>query len=96
MFARRSAAKEQAQRDAEWRSLVRAISDPDCVVSESDEVRFRGYLCGTAQNGPMPTEDHLRPGRRERLTGPRLEPPAREAGEAREHVEDLTDQAQHG
>jgi hypothetical protein len=41
---RRREAKVQSERDQEWRSLVRAVTDPEGQVSEVDERRFRAYL----------------------------------------------------
>jgi hypothetical protein len=44
MLQRRKATSEQARRDAEWRSLVRAVTKPNGVVSDVDEARFRAYI----------------------------------------------------
>jgi hypothetical protein len=44
MFEKRKAARVRAQRDEEWRSLVRAVTDPGGAVSESEEQRFLSYL----------------------------------------------------
>jgi hypothetical protein len=50
---RRREAKVQSERDQEWRSLVRAVTDPEGQVSEVDERRFRAYL-GELGRDPRP------------------------------------------
>jgi hypothetical protein len=44
MFSKRRRMKTQAERDAEWRLLVRSITDPGGTPSADDEARFRAYL----------------------------------------------------
>jgi hypothetical protein len=90
MLEKRKAAKALAQRDEEWRSLVRAITDPDGVVSESDQVRYLAYLgeCDDA-NGSPPAYDPRRT-QRERITGPRVERARQSEDRERERVDDLT------
>ena len=71
MFARHKAAKAQAQRDAEWRALVRAVAEPGQVASESDEVRFRAVVAGQIHGAAPPLADAAQLGARTRLTGPK-------------------------
>jgi hypothetical protein len=66
MFQRRRIESAQAERDAEWRSLVRAVTEPGQVSSEGEDARLRAYLGDAA--GP-PGDDALL-ARRERITGP--------------------------
>lgn len=88
MFERRKAAKAQAQQDEEWRSLVRAITDPERVVSERDEVRFLTRLGEHDDaNRGLHGDDPCR-GRRERLTGPKVERSQQDGDREREEVED--------
>jgi hypothetical protein len=49
MLGTRNRPNTQAQRDKEWRALVRPITDPDRVTSEADEMRFRAHLDGPAR-----------------------------------------------
>jgi hypothetical protein len=44
MFGKRGGMNTRAKRDAEWRLLVRSITNPDHVPSEADEAQFRAYL----------------------------------------------------
>jgi hypothetical protein len=46
MFGRRRTAREQSHRDKEWRSLVKAVTDPGAEVSDTDESRLRELLGG--------------------------------------------------
>ena len=82
MFGRQKAAKEQARRDEEWRSLVRAVTNPNSVASERDQSRLQAFLAGQGTaSADADRGDSDVPGR-ERVTGPkvvRLE--AEEAGE---------------
>jgi hypothetical protein len=82
VFGRQKAAKEQARRDEEWRSLVRAVTNPNAAVSERDESRLQAYLAeqGTASADEAGRDPQMP--ERERMTGPqvvRLE--AEEGGE---------------
>jgi hypothetical protein len=74
---RRRASSEQARRDAEWRSLVRAVTKPNGVVSDVDEARFRDYLDrhmlsnGSSPNGAEATRRERVPDARDALGGDR-------------------------
>lgn len=62
MFKKRKAAKTLAQRDKEWKSLVRAITDANSVISESDEIRFQSYLGEPHSAAPSsPTTTRIAP-----------------------------------
>jgi len=75
MFARQRAAREQARRDAEWRSLVRAIADPHHLVSEHDETRFRAHLGGLAGTEQLSPSEELARACRARISGPSVPRP---------------------
>jgi hypothetical protein len=70
MFGKRGAAKMQAERDEEWRLLVRAIPDPDRVASEADEARFRAHLRELGAGGHLQAQRDQR--LRRRLSDDRL------------------------
>ena len=68
MFGKRWGARDQARRDQEWRSLVRAITDPSSAVTDRDEDRLRAYLRGEAEGDPGASGDNLQMHPRERLS----------------------------
>jgi len=70
MFDKRKAARARARRDEEWRSLVRAITDPSSAVSEGDERRFLSYLGENGRADPGSRRSDPRRGPSERFTRP--------------------------
>ena len=91
MFEKRKAARARARRDEEWRSLVRAVTDPGGAVSESDERRFLDYLGEDDRaHASSPRHDSRREGR-ERLTGPRYRTAQTDGMRDGEQVEDFSD-----
>jgi hypothetical protein len=63
MFGKRGVAKVQAERDEEWRLLVRSITDPDRVATDADESRFRAHLRELGAGGHLHTQRNQRHGR---------------------------------
>ena len=91
MFEKRKAARARARRDEEWRSLVRAVTDPAGTVSESDERRFLDYLGEDDRaHASSPRHDSRGEGG-ERLTGPRIKRPKQNGMRDGEQVEDFSD-----